>query len=270
MIVMPNMLVVLASFLTKDETWYLRLPLNLDNYRALFDTNLWMLIAKSIGLALCTGLACLLIGYPFAYLIAKLPKERHSIFLMLIMIPFWTNSLVRNYALVSVFSDTGLINQWLLNLGLIKTPIHILHTNFAVFFGMTYTLLPFMILPIYAVLEKIDRSLVEAARDLGANSFDVFKKIIIPLSFSGIVAGFIMVFLPALTLFYVSDILGGSKVLVLGSVIRNYFLPDQLGALNANWPVGAAISVSLTLSMLVLLTIYFKSGNTVEEEQQLW
>lgn len=264
MVFAPNLLVLLASFLTKEPVWFLRLPLNLQAYRALGDAALLTVILKSVGLAFVTTLFCLLIGYPFTYFIARFSKETRALFLMLIVVPFWTNSLIRNYALIAVLSEDGLINAFLLHFGLIAESLKLLNTTFAVFVGMVYTLLPFMILPIYAVLEKIDRSIVEAAADLGAGPFEVFYKIVIPLSFPGIVAGCIMVFLPALTLFYVSDILGGADVNVLGSIIRNKFMIDH------DWPVGAAISVALTAFMLVLLHLYYKSGNTVEQERQLW
>ncbi|MCQ2965295.1 MAG: ABC transporter permease subunit [Alphaproteobacteria bacterium] len=264
MVFAPNLLVLLASFLTKDAEWYLRLPLNLQNYVALTDTALLEIIVKSFSLSIATTVFCLLVGYPFTCIIARISKDYRILFLMLIIVPFWTNSLVRNYALISILSKDGFINTILLKIGLIKSPLVLLNTNFAVFVGMCYTLLPFMILPLYAVLEKIDRSVIEAARDLGAGSAEVFFKITIPLSFSGIVAGCIMVFLPALTLFYVSDILGGADISVLGTIIRNKFTVDK------DWPIGAAISVSLTVFMLLLLKLYFKSGNTVEEERQLW
>ncbi len=260
----PNLLVLLASFLTKDPVWFLRLPLNLQNYAALGDGVLLHTILKSFGLATCTTLFCLLFGYPFTYFIARMGKDARAVLLMLIIVPFWTNSLIRNYALIAVLSDNGLINTFLLKTGLIREPVKLLYTNFAVFVGMAYTLVPFMILPVYAVLEKIDRSLVEAAADLGATPVDIFFKIVVPLSVPGIVAGCIMVFLPALTLFYVSDILGGADVSVLGSVIRDKFMVSR------DWPVGAAISIALTLFMLFLLHLYFKSGNTVEQERQLW
>lgn len=264
MVFAPNLLVLLASFLTKDAEWYLRLPLNMQNYVALTDPSLLEIIVKSFSLSLATTIFCLIVGYPFTYIIAKIPKEYRILFLMFIIVPFWTNSLIRNYALIAILSKDGFINSILLKMGVIENPLVLLNTNFAVFVGMCYTLLPFMILPLYAVLEKIDRSVIEAARDLGAGSAEVFFKITIPLSFSGIVAGCIMVFLPALTLFYVSDILGGTDISVLGTIIRNKFTIDK------DWPIGASISIALTVFMLLLLKLYFKSGNTVEEERQLW
>ncbi len=263
MVFIPNLLVLLASFLSKDPKYFLSLPLNLENYKALFDTVLFGVILKSLNIAFFTTVFCLVVGYPFAYFIARAPKEWRSLFLMLIIVPFWTNSLIRNYALISILNTNGLLNTFLLKIGVISQPIQILYSDWAVFIGMSYTLLPFMILPLYATLEKLDQNLLEAARDLGAGSLAAFFKVVVPLSFPGIVAGCIMVFLPALSLFYVSDILGGANSTVIGSVIRNKFM------IARDWPVGSAISVILTVFMLFLLKFYYKSGNS-EEEQTIW
>ncbi len=264
MVFAPNLLVLLASFLTRDPVWYLRLPLNLQNYAALGDPQLLSVILKSLNLAFCTTLFCLLVAYPFTYFIARFAKERRALFLMLIIVPFWTNSLMRNYALITILSENGILNTFLLKHGVIAAPLKLLNTDLAVFVGMTYTLLPFMILPIYAVLEKIDRAVLEAAHDLGAGPYAAFFRVIVPVSAPGIVAGCIMVFLPALTLFYVSDILGGADSAVLGSVIRDRFMVVK------DWPVGAAINVGLTVFMLFLLHLYYKSGNSVDQEQPIW
>lgn len=264
MVFAPNLLVLLASFLSRDPVWMLRLPLNLQNYKALADTKLLTVILKSLNLAFCTTLFCLLVAYPFTYFIARFAKEYRALFLMLIIVPFWTNSLIRNYALISVLGDNGIVNSFLIRCGVVSEPLKLLYTDLAVFIGMTYTLLPFMILPLYAVLEKLDRSLLEAAEDLGAGAGAAFFRVVVPISAPGIVAGCIMVFLPALTLFYVADILGGEDSVVVGSVIRDRFtvVPD--------WPVGAAINIALTLFMLLLLHLYYKSGNSVDQEQPIW
>lgn len=264
MVFAPNLLVLLASFLSKDPVWYLRLPLNLQNYAALSDPRLMTVILKSLNLAFCTTLFCLLIAYPFTYIIARFAKERRALFLMLIIVPFWTNSLIRNYALISILGENGILNTFLLKWGIISQPLAVLYTNLAVFIGMVYTLLPFMILPLYAVLEKVDLSLLEAAEDLGAGPAAAFFRVVVPISLPGIAAGCIMVFLPALTLFYVSDILGGTDSAVVGSVIRDQFMVIK------DWPVGAAINIALTVFMLFLLRIYYKSGNSVDQEQPIW
>ena len=264
MVFAPNLLVLLASFLSRDPVWMLRLPLNLQNYEALADPKLLTVILKSLTLAFCTTLFCLLVAYPFTYFIARFPKEYRALFLMLIIVPFWTNSLIRNYALISILGENGIINGLLMKCGLISQPLKLLYNNLAVFIGMAYTLLPFMILPLYATLEKLDRSLLEAAEDLGAGATAAFFRVVIPISAPGIVAGCIMVFLPALTLFYVADILGGTDSTVVGSVIRDQFV------IVKDWPVGAAINIALTLFMLVLILLYYKSGNTADQEQPIW
>ena len=264
MVFAPNLLVLLASFLSRDPVWMLRLPLNLQNYVALADPKLLTVILKSLTLAFCTTLFCLLVAYPFTYFIARFPKEYRALFLMLIIVPFWTNSLIRNYALISILGENGIINGLLMKCGLISQPLKLLYNNLAVFIGMAYTLLPFMILPLYATLEKLDRSLLEAAEDLGAGATAAFFRVVIPISAPGIVAGCIMVFLPALTLFYVADILGGTDSTVVGSVIRDQFV------IVKDWPVGAAINIALTLFMLVLILLYYKSGNTADQEQPIW
>lgn len=264
MVFAPNLLVLLSSFLSQDPVWYLRLPLNLENYAALSDPKLLTVILKSLNLAVCTTLFCLVVAYPFTYFIARFARERRALFLMLIIVPFWTNSLIRNYALISILSENGILNTFLMKHGWISEPLKVLYTNAAVFAGMTYTLLPFMILPLYATLEKLDLSLLEAAEDLGAGPMAAFFRVVVPISAPGIVAGCIMVFLPALTLFYVSDILGGADSAVLGSVIRDQFM------IVKDWPVGAAINVALTVFMLFLLHLYYKSGNSVDQEQPIW
>jgi spermidine/putrescine transport system permease protein len=169
------------------------------------------------------------------------------------IIPFWTSSLIRTYALIILFKANGLLNTFLLSTGLISEPLSILYTETAVFIGLVYTLLPFMILPLYASLLKLDRRLMEAARDLGATSRHVFFHIVLPLTLPGIIAGSTMVFLPALGLFYIPDLLGGARSMLIGNFIKNQFLT------TSNWPLGSAASVVLTLLMFLLLVCFFIS-----------
>ena len=170
--------------------------------------------------------------------------------MVLIIIPFWTSALTRTYALMAIFKLKGLLNTSLLYLGIIHDPLQILFTNTAVLIGNVYNLLPFMILPLYANIEKLDPLLIDAARDLGANRFQLFTKIILPLTMPGIIAGILLVFLPAMTLFYVSTLLGDSKQLLLGNLIQNQFLSMH------DWPGGSATSIVLTVLMLLLLLFY--------------
>ena len=202
---------------------------------------------KSFILAALATFFCLLVGYPFAYLLARIKSRAKNLLLMLVIIPFWTSSLIRSYAMVAILKTRGLINTLLMNLGVIHEPLHLLFTNSAVLIGLIYNLLPFMILPLYANLERFDVRLLEAGQDLGATKKILFLKIILPLSMPGIIAGSIMVFLPSMTLFYITDILGGAKSLLLGNLMRNTILETQ------NWPLGSAISIALLIIMGIML-----------------
>jgi len=254
MIAIPNALVLAASFMTIDGKTFVAMPFNIDNYLNLFDPVLFKLILNSIKVALGTTFFCLLVGYPFAYAIATASKKYRSLLLMLIIVPFWTNSLIRNYALITILSANGIINRLLLAIGLIDAPLQILYTNTAVFIGMSYTLLPFSILPLYSSLEKLDYRLLEAGRDLGAGTWQIVTKILVPQTMPGIIAAVILVFLPALSMFYVSDLLGGADAMVVGNIIRNKFL------IARDWPMGAAVSVFLTAVMIILYICYRRSA----------
>jgi spermidine/putrescine transport system permease protein len=208
---------------------------------------------RSIEISLLVTGICLVAGYPFAYILARAPERLKNILLLLVIIPFWTSSLVRTYALVVILKAKGLFNTLLLNIGLIDHPLQLLYTDTATVIGLVYSLLPFMILPLYANIEKVDSHLLDAARDLGANSWQVFFRILLPLTIPGIIAGSILVLLPAMSLFYISNILGGAKTMLLGNLIENQFLSAR------NWPMGATISVLLTLLMGLLLLAYVKS-----------
>lgn len=243
------------SFLRHDSDHIALLHVTLENYQDLFDPIFLRIFLKSFYVAFLVTIACLLLGYPFAYIISRLPKKLQNIALLLLLLPFWTSSVVRTYAMMSLLKAKGLLNTVLLFLGVIHEPLQLLFTNVAVGIGLVYNLLPFMILPIYSNLERFDFSLLEAAKDLGATQFTIFTKIIIPLSFPGILGGIALVFLPAMTLFFISDLLGGAKALLLGNLIQGQFLTEN------NWAKGAATSVMLALIMGIGLTIYWARGN---------
>lgn len=246
---------LVISFLQHDPN-HIALPhFTLQNYKDLFDPIFLRIFFKSFYVAFLVTMACLLLGYPFAYIISRLPKKLQSMALLFLLLPFWTSSVVRTYAMMSLLKAKGLLNTSLMALGLIHEPLQLLFTNTAVAIGLVYNLLPFMILPIYSNLERFDFSLLEAAKDLGANKFTIFSKIIIPLSFPGILGGVALVFLPAMTLFFISDLLGGAKALLLGNLIEGQFLIEN------NWTRGAATSVMLTLIMGIGLIIYWIKGN---------
>ncbi len=259
----PTLLVFVVSFFSHDSNTLFRLPLTLSNYSQLLNLVYPKILLKSFYLAGGTALLCLIIGYPFAYIIARSKSRYKSILLLLVIIPFWTSSLIRTYAIMVILKAQGLLNSLLITLGIIHLPLQILYSNTAVFIGLTYDLLPFMILPLYANIEKLDESLLEAARDLGASWLRTFWKIIIPLTMPGILSGIILVFLPAMTMFYIPDLLGGAKSLLLGNLIENQFL------LITNWPVGSAISIALLILMSVMLIYYWRHSKKEDREELL-
>jgi spermidine/putrescine transport system permease protein len=250
-VLVPGLMVLVISFLTRDTGSFFATPFTLDHYRELLDPVYAKVLGNSVIYSLNTTLLCLVISYPFAWLLSRAPRHRRPLLLMMVIIPFWTSSLIRTYALVILMKANGIINTVLMAAGIISDPISMLYTDFAVYTGLVYSLLPFMILPLYAVLEKMDTRLMEAARDLGANGFQVFYHVVLPLSLPGIMAGCIMVFLPAMGLFYIPDLLGGAKTMLMGNFIKNQFLTAM------NWPFGSAASVFLLLLMALMLGIYF-------------
>jgi len=246
----PNLLVLAVSFLERGEDEFVRLAFSLDSYVRLFDPLYVGVFWSSFRLAAVATLICLVIAFPFALLIARSQPRWRPWLLALVVIPFWTSSLVRTYAVVIIIKTQGLLNETLLALGLIDEPLQILYTGTAVLIGFVYTELPFMVLPLYAAMEKLDWRLVEAARDLGANAWAVLWRILVPLTLPGIIAGCMLVFLPALGMFYVADVLGGAKELLIGNLIRDQFLSAR------DWPFGAAASVVVTLLMAALIGLY--------------
>lgn len=258
----PTVLVLTASFLHRDMMKLVSLPLTLTNYLQLLNPAYLRIFVQSFEIAGISTLLCLLIAYPFAYLIAQAQKKYRSLLLLFVIIPFWTSSLIRTYAILAILKSKGILNQFLLFIGLVHTPLQILYTDIAVFIGLVYDLLPFMILPLYANIEKLDHTLIDAARDLGANKITIFLRIILPLTMPGIIAGVMLVFLPAMTLFFVPVMLGGAKSLLLGNLIQNQFL-----TLN-DWPMGAATSVCLLLIMAILVALYWRNSKS-EQRQEL-
>lgn len=247
---LPFCLVLATSFLSHSEDHLAQLPLIFSNYKQLNNAIYIRIFEKSFLIAGISTLLCLLLGYPFAYIIARMQSRWKSFLLLLVIIPFWTSSLIRSYALIAIIKAKGLLNAFLIALGIINHPLSILFTNSAVIIGLVYNLLPFMILPIMTNVERLDNRLIDAARDLGANRFTTFRRVIIPLTMPGIIAGSILVFLPAMTIFYIPDILGGAKSILLGNLIQNQFLIAE------NWPVGSAVSTVLTLILATLILIY--------------
>ncbi|MDF5015062.1 spermidine/putrescine ABC transporter permease PotB, partial [Vibrio parahaemolyticus] len=187
----------------------------------LLDPLYAKVLMHSFYMAIVATLLCLVIGYPFAYIIAKMPEKWRPFMLFLVIVPFWTNSLIRTYGLKIVLGTQGILNKSLMAMEIIDKPLRIMYTETAVMIGLVYILLPFMILPLYSAIEKLDNTYIEAAKDLGANKFQTITKVILPLTMPGIIGGCLLVLLPALGMFYISDLLGGAKNLLIGNVIKS-------------------------------------------------
>ncbi|WP_251862327.1 ABC transporter permease [Clostridium sp. Marseille-Q2269] len=250
--VVPLLLVLIVSFLSRGEYGDIRLSFTLENYKRLIDPMYGQILIKTLIISISTTLGCLIIGYPFAYFIGRSSKKYRGLLLLLVILPFWTNSLVRTYAWIILLKTEGVINTYLMRLGLIHSPMQMLYTDGAVFVGMLYIMLPFMVLPIYTSIEKLNMSYIEAANDLGASPYKTFKEITLPLTLPGIIAGCMLVFIPTLGYFFISDLMGGSKTMLISNLIKNQFLTSR------DWPFGSAIAVILIILMLIAIGLYFK------------
>jgi spermidine/putrescine transport system permease protein len=259
-VLVPYVLVVLTSVLSPDPQHLAVWPLTLDSYARLWEPLYAQVFLHSLWLSAITTLICLLLGYPFAYIVAKLPSLWRGVLLFLMIVPFWTNSLIRTYALKLMLGNKGLVNAILVGTGITDEPVELLYTEFAVIFGLVYVLLPFMVLPLVSSFDKLDKSLIEAALDLGAGFWQRFRYIILPLTMPGVVAGCLIVFLPAMGMFYVADLLGGAKNLLVGNIIKNQFLVVR------DWPFGAAFSMALIVIMAGLMWLYFVANRRINRQ----
>ena len=223
-----------------------------DDTVSLADAHL-LIFWRSAQLSLSTTLIALILGFPTAYFIATRPPQQRTLWLFLVTIPFWTNLLIRTFAIMEVIRNEGLLNSWLFKLGVIETPIELLYTDFAVLVGMVYVYLPLMVLPLYAAMERLDFRLVEAAYDLYASRLQVLWRVIIPLVKPGIVAGSILVFIPSLGAYVTPRVLGGGKNMMIGNLIELQFGEGR------NWPLGAALSVTLLVVVMAALMVYVRN-----------
>ncbi|HEY0836280.1 MAG TPA: ABC transporter permease subunit [Azospirillum sp.] len=229
----------------------LQLVLNLTNYLRLLGDDLYVAAyLSSLKMAAVSTLLCLLLGYPMAYAIARAPAERRAALMMLVILPFWTSFLIRVYAWIGILKANGLISNLLETLGLSSGPVELLYTDAAVYIGITYSYLPFMILPLYASLEKMDLTLLEAAADLGCRPWRAFLTVTLPLSMPGIVAGSLLVFIPAVGEFVIPELLGGPDTLMIGRVLWNEFFS------NRDWPVAASVATALLLFLVVPIMVF--------------
>ena len=246
--VVPMLLMLLASVMPRGTHGGVSPGFTLEHYRRFLDPLYLHLLARTVLWATIATVVCLLLGYPVAWLIARSRRHR-NLLLLLIVLPFWTSFLVRTFAMIFLLRDTGLVNRLLLGVGVIHEPLTLLYTPFAVLLGLVYGLVPFMVLPIYASLEKLDPALLEASEALGARPAAQFFTVTLPLSLPGVVAGSLLVFVPALGSFVTSDLLGGAKHMMLGNLVQSQFTTAR------NWPFGSAASFALMLLTLVAVAL---------------
>ena len=254
-IVIPLFLIVFFGFTKMEGGSYV---FSLDNFKELMNPLYFKVFWRSIKLAVISTILCLLIGYPTAYIISKSKASRQNTLLMLAIIPMWMNFLLRTYAWSALLGREGILNSFLNAIGL--NSVNILYTDAAVLLGMVYNFLPFMILPIYTVLSKMDQDLINAAKDLGANGKQVFSKIIFPLSVPGVVSGITMVFMPAVSTFVISKLLGGGQFMLIGNLIEQQFM--SVG----DWHFGSAISLFMMIVILITMAIMNKFSDDSDKE----
>ncbi len=237
--------------------------LDMENYIFLTEDDLyWKAYLSSFKIAFFSTVLTLLVGYPIAYGMANAPSEWRPTLMMFVILPFWTSFLIRVYAWMGILSKQGFLNQFLLWSGIIDDPLVLLNTNIAVYIGIVYTYVPFMILPIYATLEKLDGSLIEAAVDLGCSRLKAFWLVTVPLSKSGIIAGCFLVFIPALGEFVIPSLLGGSRTLMIGKVLWEEFFS------NRDWPVASAVAVILLLLLVIPIILFQRNEQKQREAEQ--
>lgn len=254
----PFLMIVLLSFLSSDPNEIFQWQFTLNNFSELINYLYIIIFLRSLLIASITTLCTLILAYPFAFFLAKKKNHVKNLLILLVMIPFWTSSLIRTYAMITLLKTHGLINSLLFNLGIIHHPLALLYNNTAVIISLVYNLLPFMILPLTANMERLNTDLFTAAADLGASKFIIFKSVLLPQTWPGIFAGSILVFLPAMTIFYIPEIVGGAKSLLLGNLIEDQFVTAQ------NWPLGAAISLLLIVLMILFVGIFWKKSKVKE------
>lgn len=256
----PLVYMIALSFASNREGYGVIWRFTSENYKRLLDPVYLGTFAQSLRLAFSSTAAIMLLGYPFGYFMAKLSSKWKKRMMLLLTIPFWVNSLIRLYGWIIILQTKGALNGVLLNLGLIEKPLKLLYSYPAVLTGMIYTLLPFMILSVYSSAEKLDWSLIEAARDLGANAVQTFFTITLKLTLPGLLSGMILTFIPSMGLFFIADILGGNKIVLVGSLIQ-----DQMTR-GSNWPFAAALAVVLTVLTTLIIYIYRRVTHTSELE----
>lgn len=261
-ILLPSFLVLLYSITSKESNGITTINFTLENYKMFFDPMYINILFDSILLAAISTIICLILGYPAAYIISTANLSKRNTLLFLCILPMWMNMLLRTYAWMTILGNNGLINNFFEMIGLQK--VNLLYTRGATVMGMVYNFIPFMILPIYTALSKMDIGLIEAADDLGANKNTIFRKIILPLSMPGVISGIIMVFMPAVSTFIIPQLLGGNKNMMIGNLIEKLFI------LNGDWNFGSAISIIMMIIILISMSIMNKFDVDKEGGARLW
>lgn len=259
LIALPLIYISILSFLTNDYYGGIKIFPTLMNYINIFDMVYLKVFFKSFLIALVSTFICICIAYPFVIFISKKEARVKSTLMTLVMLPFLTNSLIRTYGWIVLLRRTGIINTFLQNIHLTENPISFMYNNFGIILGMVYTLLPFMILPLFSSVDKINKSVIEASYDLGASKIKTFFKVIVPQTKTGLFNGSLMVFIPSIGYFFIADLLGGGKLMLIGNLIKNQFLTAR------NWPFGAAISITLLLITFLLVKLYQKIGGKLDD-----
>lgn len=257
LVLLPLFYVVGTSFFERDPSWGISNTVSLINYQTMLSPTYLKVFGTSIKLSGLTSLCALLVGYPFAYAMAKTPPKRRMLLMVLVVVPFWTSALIRTYGWMILLRADGPINTFLKALGIIQKPLKLLYTEGAVYLAFIYTMLPFMILPCFTVIERMDTSTVEAARDLGASPARAFLTVTLPLTASGIFSGLTLTFVPGMGLFFLSDLMGGSKTILVGNLIS-----DQMRSAR-NAPFGAALAVGMLLLTALVLYLQRRGGGDV-------
>ncbi len=258
---LPMIVVLAVSLATRGTYGGVLWEFSLDNYRDLLHPLYGRIFGQSLLMAGMTTGLCLVLGFPLAYYIARMPPRRQALWLILIMIPFWTNFLVRTYAWIFILRTEGLLNTILMQWHLISTPLDLLYSNQAVLLGLVYGYLPFMVLPLYAAIERIDPALIEAAWDLYADRWSLFRRVLIPLTKPGIIAGCVLVFIPSLGAFLTPDLLGGARSMMVGNLIQHEYLVAR------DWPLGSALSILLMLIVIGSLVGYLYAQTSQAAER---
>ena len=259
LILLPLLYILFLSFCKSDSYGGIIYEFTLSNYLNIFDITYIRMLLKSSILAIIATFICILISYPFALILRTKSEHIKNLSTKLIMVPFLTNSLIRTYGWIILLRKNGIINNALIGSGLISGPLSLMYNKFGIIVGMVYTLLPFMLLPVCSSVFEIDNNIIEAGRDLGASPWQVFKNIILPQTASGVFNGSLMVFMPAIGYFFIADILGGGKTMIIGNLIKNQFLTAR------NWPFGSAISIFLIIVTLLLVKLYKRLGGKMDD-----